>query len=346
MNNTNNNLLKIISANVNSVQSNERRHNVVQWIQKEDPDLVLLNETKLKPSHKPKFKNYNMIRNDRISSNGGGVALLIKKRIKYEQITLNTRLEILEIVVAKIRLQSGNNLFIITAYAPGIESNVFVAELEYIFKSLALDSPNNFFVLAGDLNAKHTSWNNPYNNGRGLALFNWIADNDIEYKTVLRSTNVMTFPRSNAYIDIGLVDSRLHIGNLNPDGTVQTLDIDSDHRAICILCALPNTEDQIVFSVPHRIINYNKTDWEAFQQEIVNNNNISIPQTRNLKNTEIDKYLEDLNNVITKAIDKKIPKFQDNNSTDSYINPRIKQLLKTKSKLITILNNEYRHPSA
>ena len=304
MNNTKKVQLKIIAANVNSIATNERRHNLVQLLKKEDPDFALLSETKLKPFHKPKFKNYNLIRKDRSPANGGGVALLIKKQIKFEQISINRNLAVLEIVAVRIRLQSGSSLVIVSAYAPGAEATEFISELECIFKSLSLDSLNNYFGIAGDLNAKHTAWNNPYYNGRGLALFNWVTDNNRDFRIALRGTNVPTYPRTNSYIDIGLTDSRLQTCNLNPDGTIKTIDIDSDHRAICIHFMLPKIEDQIALSVPHNPYNYNKTDWEAFQTELVSNNDIIIPQTRNLSNTEIDKDLTDIGNNISKAMEK------------------------------------------
>ena len=217
-----------------------------------------------------------MLRNDRISANGGGVAILIKKHIKYEQIAVSPLLEILETVVVKIGLRSGRSISVIAVYTPDAKADEFTNELEELFRSLALENINNLFVMAGDLNAKHALWNNPYYNSRGLALANWVADREIDFRLSLRGTNVPTFPRSNAFLDIALIDSRLQLINLNTDDTLQTLDIDSDHRAISIQISLPNRGDQIALETPQITLNYSKTNWETFQKLVIEKDKIII----------------------------------------------------------------------
>ena len=57
-------------------------------ITKQNSDIILLSETKLNKIHVSKFGNYNMIRNDRNNKGlGGGIAIIIKKSIRYEIIT-------------------------------------------------------------------------------------------------------------------------------------------------------------------------------------------------------------------------------------------------------------------
>ena len=41
------NLLKIIAVNANSIVTNERRYNLLQFTSKHNPDIILLSETKL-----------------------------------------------------------------------------------------------------------------------------------------------------------------------------------------------------------------------------------------------------------------------------------------------------------
>ena len=78
--------LKIIHINVNSIISISRRYELQTFLKLHDPDIVLLNETKLNKLHKVYFNNYNMIRNDRKDAKqGGGTAILIKDIIKYEK---------------------------------------------------------------------------------------------------------------------------------------------------------------------------------------------------------------------------------------------------------------------
>lgn len=81
--------LKIISINVNSIIKNQRRASLMNLINKQNPDIILLSETKLNKNHVITFTNYNVIRNDREEKNiGGGTAIIIKKSIKYEKIII------------------------------------------------------------------------------------------------------------------------------------------------------------------------------------------------------------------------------------------------------------------
>ena len=57
--------IKIISVNVNSIVTNARRYNLLNFINKHEPDIVLLNETKLNSNHRISFEHYNIIRNGR-----------------------------------------------------------------------------------------------------------------------------------------------------------------------------------------------------------------------------------------------------------------------------------------
>ena len=147
--------LNIIHANINSIVTNERRFILLKLIQEQNPDIVLLNETKLKPQHKPKFKNYDIIRNDRARFNGGGVAILINNKLKYTQIKLTNALIVNEVIIINIILKNNNNFYISCCYAAGAQATSFVSEIDYIFDSLKLEQPNNYFILAGDLNTKH-----------------------------------------------------------------------------------------------------------------------------------------------------------------------------------------------
>ena len=190
---------------------------------------------------------------------------------------------------------------------------------------------------------EHQNWENSYYNGRGLALNNWLEANYIKIKIEIKHTDIPSFPRSHAYIDLVLHDSRIEITNKIHNNSVPAINIDSDHRALSVKLSLPQADDLIPFFTPLRPLDYNKTNWKEFQKYINNDMSIEIPNNRNLLNTEIDKYLQDINLSIKSAIDKKIPTFKD--STDLYVNKKINKLHKVKSTLLSILNSEYRNPS-
>lgn len=184
-----NNLVKylsIIEINVNSLIKLSRRYYLNTFIKQPNPDLVLLNETKLNNNHKISFENYNIIRKDRVNSKrGGGTAILIKEFIKYNSYT-NKKLnsfKYLETCIVKIPLKPNSFLFIISAYFPSGNHNskLFCAELQQLFKLLNLANPSNFYVLAGDLNCKHSDWGNPVNNNKGNILKAWLSYNEIKF---------------------------------------------------------------------------------------------------------------------------------------------------------------------
>jgi len=66
------NKLKVLSINVNSLISNFKRLSLLETIERKNPDIITLSETKLNQRHTLFFKNYNCIHNDRPNGNRGG----------------------------------------------------------------------------------------------------------------------------------------------------------------------------------------------------------------------------------------------------------------------------------
>lgn len=95
------------------------------------------------------FKNYNIIRKDK-NSRSGGVAILIKEGIRYEQSNIFDQFN-LQILALKIFINSSNQFYFITWYHPPNEKlpdAKFFMELSKVKK----------FILTGDLNCKHKAW--------------------------------------------------------------------------------------------------------------------------------------------------------------------------------------------
>lgn len=73
--------IKAIVANVNSIISNYKRMQLLDFLKKNKPHLMLINETKLNKRHTLFFENYNTVRVDRdAGKGGGGTVILIKKK--------------------------------------------------------------------------------------------------------------------------------------------------------------------------------------------------------------------------------------------------------------------------
>lgn len=109
--------LKIIQLNTNSIISIKKRTEVADLLNRHRPDILLLNETKTNPNHKISFRNYNMIRNDRLDNKGGGgTAILIKRPLKYTVVQTPNTLKTIESTIIKLELNNTKNLLIATVY--------------------------------------------------------------------------------------------------------------------------------------------------------------------------------------------------------------------------------------
>ena len=334
--------LKIISVNVNSIVANQRRFSLYNLMNKHKPDIVFLSETKLRESHVVNFKDFNIIRDDRKHAQGGGTAIIMKKNISYKKIaTHSTRTDsVLEHTIIKIKIGTNMHLYLIAAYATCGAQKEFIPELENLFKKLKLGQDNNYFVLAGDLNAKHTSWLNPNCNARGVSLDKWLKEREFFYKIKLYCTRFPSYPQGRSYLDVILADVRLEFEDALDGFKLPNVPYDSDHNAILTSIALTNNTAFLVETMMEgNKFNYKKADWNKFSSRLEELNHNDIPNNRNLLLTETIKHLENLDKYIVKAMSEKIPTIKPKNSSDSYVTPEITNLQKLKSHILTQLHN-------
>ena len=336
--NYSNNSLKIISINVNSLVSNQKRSSLLNFLVKHKPDIVLICETKLTKKHKIEFKDYNFIRNDRPNSIlGGGTAILIRKPIKFKIINLNFRS--LETTSVKISLSYSANLILTSAYVSGPKYSTFTPDISDLFNKLKLNDLNNYYIIAGDLNAKHTTWSNPENSPRGILLNTWIENNDLLYRTKLLWSEEPSYPSGGSYIDLFLSDSRIIHNDNSTSCRLKKLPYDSDHTAVQSIIRIDNNDlSNLEAELLQPRYNYQKAKWQKFQKFLRKKCVLSIPVDKNLSNEEIDSYLEIINTNISQGIDASIPVIKPRNSCECYINDKIKKLQKYKSFLITQIN--------
>lgn len=172
----------------------------------ESVDIVFLVETFLKPSNSFFIDGYKIYRNDRLTSEKGGVAIAIKGSIKhtllppintssFENISISTCL-------------NGKDVRFVCAYCPK-----YTAGFKRDVKSLC-SSSCDFFVF-GDFNARNTAWNCVKNNQGGKILF----ELQLSSNFFIHHPNVPTyFPdqtgRSPSCLDLLLTNSALQISEL------------------------------------------------------------------------------------------------------------------------------------
>ena len=76
---------KIIQHNV-LCWTNERSIELSNYYRQENPDIILLNSTSVINNNKIKIYNYNVIQKNILNERSAGVAIAIKKTIKYKAI--------------------------------------------------------------------------------------------------------------------------------------------------------------------------------------------------------------------------------------------------------------------
>lgn len=86
--------------------------------------------------------------------------------------------------------------------------------------------------------------------------------------------------------------------------------------------------------------NFRKTDWKKYSKILDELIEEEIPSDRNLSKQEISEYLHKFDDLILEAMEKAIPKIQDRNSVDSYINGKIKKMQKEKNKIPKYITRE------
>lgn len=343
--------LKIIQINVNSLISISRRYDLQQFLNMHNPDIVLLNETKLNPRHRLQFLNYNIIRKDRVhSKQGGGTAILVRDKLKYYSFSNNIidSFEFLEACIIKIPMISNKNMYIISAYYPsGNNDSKFKTDMFKLFDSLNLQNIDNYYILAGDLNGRHPDWGNPSDNPKGNYLKQWLMENEIYFRCKFYASNSPSFPRSGSYLDVCIADCRVHIEKTNNTiNCLETLDYDSDHSAIQIFASMGNEQRQFTFleEIQVSIYNYKKTNWKKFKNKIIlkMEQELQIPDNRNLSNSEIDYHVNRLNNIIVSTVANVTPKNKKKDLYSNITNATIKNLHSEKSKILTLIKRHNR----
>lgn len=229
--------LNIIQINVNSLIKVNRRYDLLHFINANKPDLILLNETKLNTRHKVHFENYDFVRKDRIGdTRGGGTGILIKKGLKYKSYSnsIIDSLKCLETCILRIPLSSNKAMYVVSAYYPSGNNNEYLKyDIQLLFEALKLENPDNFYIIAGDLNSKHQDWGNLVNNPKGITLKDWLVGNDIKYRCNLYASVLPSYPRCGSFLDICIADNRITIQRENSTrNCLTTIDYDSDHNAI------------------------------------------------------------------------------------------------------------------
>lgn len=188
--------IKIVQWNIRSIIPN--RIPLLSLIWNHDPDVILINETWLKSQQDFHINNYNIIRDDR-TDGYGGIAVLIRKNVNFQQPKLNiATTDNIQYAIIKIQ-----ELYIVTLYIPKQNKNV-KKMLEEIHNKL-----DGQYILMGDLNARSRVWGCSDNNSNGNQVGEFINENDLHLLNDGTPTRINLPNQNPTTIDLAITNTEL-----------------------------------------------------------------------------------------------------------------------------------------
>jgi len=178
--------LSLLHYNIQYFYSNQ--YALIDMIHKYKPSIISLNElgavTPQKALEKLLF-SYNIFMKEG-SNTHGGVVLAIDKKLKAVPIELPQ-----SNIVAVTLINGYKSYTIASIYSPPNEP-LPTATLTL------LKSTSKNFIIVGDFNAKHASWECPQSNTKGYKLEEWLVENDL----IVHNPGMITSRRSDTTIDL------------------------------------------------------------------------------------------------------------------------------------------------
>lgn len=291
--------------NAQSITSISKQLQLELFLENERIDLLLLSETFLKQQHIFNIKNFTVYRNDRLALAHGGVAIAIRSSI-HHKLCCPISTNIIENISVEISI---NNIqtTITSAYCPRTSPH-FSNDL------LLLTSLSTNYMIFGDFNAKHTSWNCRSNNVSGNALFSLQQNSDFMIYHTDSHTHFPHSGQSPSTIDLLISNVNFAFDLISNDDLML-----SDHTPIiCKYGTALRTE--------RKTYDYSRANWQTFRRII----NTEINAISNFESpAEIDIAINKFTELITTAKAASIP-IRSNNYR-STISQSTQQLIQIKN---------------
>ena len=216
---------------------------VPTFLQKYNVDILTVGETSYNKNSKSKIPGYKCYRRDRDVSKkaAGGVALYVRNNLPCVEVQINN---IKSLEAHAIKLE--NKLTVVVLYAPP-KNKILKTDLQQILNL------GNKVIAAGDLNAKHLSWNCYYNNKNGNTIYNYMERNPY---TLEYPSNFTLYPHKLTWPSIVHLAIIKNIVNLE---SIEALnELNSDHKPVLMLFTNNQINTQSSFSPQYP--NYKNAD--------------------------------------------------------------------------------------
>lgn len=224
-----------------------KRHELTEFMSYHNLDIVLVNETHLKPCQNPKIRNYDFYRVDR-PGNGGGTGIYIRNSIDHYEADTPTNLSSLEANSIVVCTTNGEIRFTSVYRSPKYTNKLDPDDIDAL---LGYSQPT---IIAGDLNAKHPTWNSRNTNLAGRTLRAHLDKIGVAAHGPVDPTH---YPRTKGnpdVIDICLVKdvgASIEVFTAN--------DLSSDHNPVLMFFNGEHEEDE----AKNKFIR-----WEQFSEEL------------------------------------------------------------------------------
>ena len=237
------NLFRILTNNINGISS--EHYSLHELIYREDCDIVLVQETKIPPGFRWRLPGYRIYSCPGPLAGHGGTAILVKSTISHTTVTL-PRLTLIQISALLIRLGGESTLVGFVYVPPG--------QALPPHDVLVLTSNHTAFILSGDFNAKHRSWNSSRVNPRSLLLFQHTMDHDYLLLGPLQQAHYPYMMRGRPdVLDISAVISSVSLASIDT-----LAELNSDHSPVLL------TLNTSVFAVRHFSSSRPIAHWASF----------------------------------------------------------------------------------
>ncbi|CAH0562889.1 unnamed protein product [Brassicogethes aeneus] len=266
--------LKITLWNSNSLKN--KIPSLIHFLNTHPVDILIINETKLKPTDKLKIKGFTSHRQDRPNANrGGGVAILVKSHINH------TRLKQCNSTIEHIILKV-SNIHIIAAYNP--PANRFsLLDITPFFSRF------DKAILLGDLNATNRLRHCRRNNANGSILLDFI---DITTCTLAYPNEPTHYPPNQTHpsiLDIAILKSVELAGAPQP-----VHELDSDHLPVFYTLKTKINPPP----PPKKIYNYKSTNWLQYRNYLKLNTQINPHLNTNAQiDTAVEVFTQNLSSA-------------------------------------------------
>lgn len=316
--------IRIMQLNVNSLISNNKKHEFSKMLLKHKPHVALLSETKLKNKNKIDINKYKIYRNDRSTDSGGGTAICVVDTIVSEYIAQPKNIKSIESCTILIKLENNAKMYFTAIYKPP-RNKLNPNDLDHIIN---IDK-NACHMIAGDFNSHHPKWGDRNECMNGKILLDWYETNhSMNIKTY--SSKYPTCHRSElgSFIDFGFLFGDISFAN-NENFNEMKSDTFSDHSAVFIEIRVKPLHKKNV-----TIKDYTKADWSRLKIFInVKLNALNIPSNSNITHLQINDFTKKLNEIYAEAIDTFIPNLELRSDLIKLSN-KSEKLLKEKKKLL------------